>query len=440
MTRNHREDIDFMEELEAATNLRPAKPAILLLLSIIALLIFLGTWAALAKVEEITRGQGQVVPSQDVQYVQSLEGGVLQELLVREGELVKKGQILMRISDIQFSSEERGVESRSLSLRARKARLEAEAEGTALDLPEDVIEKSQAIAENEEALYQSRQKELQNAFDILDDKADKAQAELNEVKADINRLVESRKLLQEELRMTRQMVSSRAVPKLEQIRLERELNDISGKINANSQKRSALEAALRSVQNERKSQTNVFRSKALKELGEVETEIQALEESLKSIGDRVSRTEIRAPVDGIVNKISIKTIGGVVEPAKPLAEIVPIDDELKIVAKVSPNDIAFIRPGQPAKVKITAYDPQKYGSLNGELVRVGANSITDKEGQIYFELELRTEKNHIGPADNPLPITPGMIAEVEIITGKRTILSYLLKPLLRARDRAFTER
>lgn len=440
MTRNHREDIDFMEELEAATNLRPAKPAILLLLSIIALLVFLGTWAALAKVEEITRGQGQVVPTQDVQYVQSLEGGVLQELLVREGELVKKGQILIRISDIQFSSEERGVESRSLSLRARKARLEAEAEGTALDLPEDVIEKSQAIAENEEALYQSRQKELKNAFDIIDDKADKAQAELNEVKADINRLVESRKLLQEELRMTRQMVSSRAVPKLEQIRLERELNNISGKINANSQKRSALEAALRSVHNERKSQTNVFRSKALKELGEVETEIQALEESLKSIGDRVSRTEIRAPVDGIVNKISIKTIGGVVEPAEPLAEIVPIDDELKIVAKVSPNDIAFIHPGQPAKVKITAYDPQKYGSLNGELVRVGANSITDKEGRIYFELELRTEKNHMGPADNPLPITPGMIAEVEIITGKRTILSYLLKPLLRARDRAFTER
>ncbi len=433
-------DIDFMGELEAATNLRPAISSIILLFSIVALMTFLGLWMTFSKVEEITRGQGQVVPTQDIQYVQSLEGGVLQELLVREGEMVKKGQILLRISDVHFSSEERGVESRFLSLRSRKARLTAEANGRDFVLDKEVIEKDPEIAANEKALYESRKRELQNAYDILDDKALKASADLGEIKAEINRLYASRKLLKEELSITSKMVAKRAVPKLEEIRLQRQVGDISGQINANSQKKKSLEAVLSSVKNERKSQVNVFRSKALKELGEVETDIKALQENLKSIGDRVSRAELRAPVAGIVNNISIKTIGGVIEPAKPLVEIVPMDDDLKIIAKIAPGDIAFINRDQPVKVKITAYNPQKYGSLKGTLVRIGANSITDREGNIYFEIEVKTDKNYMGTEEQPLPITAGMIAEIEIITGKRSIMEYLLKPVLRARDRAFTER
>jgi len=433
-------DIDFMGELEAATNLRPALSSIILLFSIVSLVTFLIIWMSYSKIEEITRGQGQVVPTQDIQYVQSLEGGVLQELLVKEGELVKKGQVLLKISDVHFSSEERGVESRSLSLRARKARLTAEASGENFLLDDEIIEKSPQIAENEKALYDSRKKELQNAYDILDDKALKARADLGEVKAQINRLHKNRKLLQEELRITSDMVTKRAVPKLEEIRLQRNLSDIEGQIHANSQRKASLSAVLNSVINERKSQKNVFKSAALKELGEVETEIAALEESLKSIGDRVSRAELRAPVAGIVNNISIKTIGGVIEPAKPLVEIVPRDNQLKIIAKVKPDDIAFIYQGQEVKVKITAYNPQKYGSLSGKLVRVGANSITDKTGNIYFEIEVRSDKNYMGSAETPLPVTAGMVAEIEIITGKRSIMEYFLKPILRARDRAFTER
>ena len=185
---------------------------------------------------------------------------------------------------------------------------------------------------------------------------------------------------------------------------------------------------------------NVFKSNALKELGEVETDIKALEENLKSIGDRVDRAEIKSPVDGIVNKITIKTIGGVNEPAKPLVEIVPMDEALKIRAKVSPSDIAFIKIKQPAKIKITAYDPQRYGSLKGKISRIGANSITDRDGGVYFEIEALAEKNYMGSNERPLPVTPGMVAELEVITGKRSILEYMLKPILRARDRAFTER
>jgi len=172
----------------------------------------------------------------------------------------------------------------------------------------------------------------------------------------------------------------------------------------------------------------------------VETDIAQLQESLKSIGDRVYRTELRAPVDGVVNNIALKTIGGVIEPAHKLVEIVPLDDELKIIARVLPSDIAFIKTGQPVKVKISAYDSQRYGSLDGSLVRIGANSVTDREGNVFFEIEVRTDKNYLGTVENPLPITPGMVADTEIITGRRSIMEYLMKPVLRMKDRALRER
>lgn len=440
MFKNTSRDTDFMSELDAATRMRPSNAALLLFFSILALMICIFIWISLTKVEEITRGQGQVVPTQDIQVVQSLEGGVLQELLVAEGQQVEKGQTLLRISDVQFSSQERGTQARSLSLRAKKARLEAEARGGAFALPEDIIQKASLIAKNERSLYESRQKELQNTYAILDDRIAKASAELAGVKAEINQYYNSRKLLNDELKITREMVRQRAAPKIEEIRLNREINDLSGQINANAQRKKALEAELAVANKERTSQLDKFQSQALGELNQVETEISALKENLKSIGDRVDRAELRAPVDGVVNRIAIKTIGGVIEPAMQLVEIVPLDDELKIIAKIQPDEIAFIRPGQPAKVKITAYDPQKYGSLDGALSRIGASSVTDAEGNVAFEVEVITDKNYMGDAKTPLPITPGMVADVEVITGKRTILEYLLKPVLRARSRAFTER
>jgi len=433
-------ETDFMSELDAAYSMRPNRAALLLLGSIIALVAFVFGWAAISQVEEITRAQGQVVPTKDIQVIQSLEGGVLEELLVQEGMRVNKGDILLRISDVQFSSEERGTQARTLSLKAKKARLEAEARGGEFKLPEDVLEKAPQIAANEKSLYQSRQNELENTYAILDDRITKATAEIAETRAQIARFSNSRKLLNDELKITSDLVKRRAVPKLEEMRLQREISDASGQINANVERRKALEAELEVAQKERTSQLDKFQSQALGELNEVETEIAGLKESLKSIGDRVDRAEVRAPVEGTINRIAIKTIGGVIEPAMKLVEIVPADDELKIIAKVQPNEIAFIRPGLPAKVKITAYDPQKYGSLDGELIRIGANSVSDAEGNSFFEIEVRTTDNFMGDADNPLPITAGMVADVEVITGKRTILEYLMKPFLRARNRAFTER
>lgn len=435
-----RSDIDFMSELDAAINLKPARPALLMVYAIAALSVVSFLWAAFSEIEQLTRADGQVVPTKEVQVVQSLEGGILAELLTAEGAYVKKGETLMRISDVQFSAEERGTEARSLGLRIKRVRLKAEAEGKIFEVPADILEKAPIVAANEKALYDSRQKELANSFAILEDRINKANAEIAEIDSDIARLSENRKGLNKELEITRKMVAQRAMPELEKIRLERELSDISGQMNSQSRARDGLKAELQVALREKESQTNTFRSEALQELSDVETQIAAMDENLKSIGDRVDRTEIKSPVDGIVNTIAITTEGGVIEPAMRLMEIVPTDDALKIVARVKPDEIAFLHPGQDVKVKVTAYDSQKYGRLDGKLVRIGANSVTDKDGNPFFEIEVKTDRNYLGTAEMPLPITPGMVAQAEIITGKRSILDYLLKPVLRARDMALTER
>lgn len=437
---NDAEDIEFMEELEAAVRLRPSATSNLMLISIGALVVILIGWMSFSKIDEMTHGEGQVVPSSEIQIVQSLEGGVLKELLVTEGEVVKKDQPLVKISDVAFASEERGAAAKQESLLAKKARLEAEAHGKPFALPKELVEKVPDIARNEEQLYQSRQRELENAKAILNDRISSAESQLSELSAKVSRLSESKKLVQQELEITRKMVEQRAVPKLDEIRLNREVNDLSGQINEAAEERQGLQADLSAARNERQDQENKFRSQALGELNDVQTQLSQLNENLTAIGDRVDRSELRSPVDGIVNKIMLKTLGGVVEPAMKLVEIVPVDDNLKIIARVAPSEIAFLRPGQPVKVKISAYDPQRYGALEGELVRLGANSVTDSKGNIFFEIEVRTAKNHLGNEANPLPITPGMVAQTEIITGERSILGYLMRPVLRAKDRALTER
>lgn len=435
---NH--DTDFMTELEAATRLRPATPALLMMSAIMLMSTLFLIWSVIAKVEVITRGRGTVVPTREIQVVQSLEGGILSELLVKEGERVQKDQIIMRLKNSQFSSDEKEKQARFLTLIAKKARLEAEAHAKDFVVPQEVQDKNPQIAANEKALFESRQRELKNAYAIVEDRINRASADLSEAKADVARYVENKRLLQKELEITRKMVEQRAAPKLEQMQKERELSDLGGQINAASQRQKGLEAELEEARKQKEAQDGAFRSQALTELNETESQIVGLQENLTSASDRVNRGEIKSPVEGIVDKIALTTIGGVVEPAMRLAEIVPVDDELKIVASVSPEEIAFLRPDQNVKVKITAYDAQRYGSLPGKLTRVGANSITDREGKVTFEIEVKTEKNFLGSPEHPLPITPGMIANVEVITGKRTIFEYLVKPFVRAQDVALTER
>lgn len=437
---SEKKDTDFMPEYEAALNTKPERGTTFLLLAIAGLIAWFIAWASYAEIEEVTRGGGQVMASSEVQILQSLEGGILQELLIAEGDTVKKGQTLARISDIAFSSEKKGRQAQFLSQTIRKARLTAEIEDKPFTLSEKIRVQAAAIAANEEALYNSRQQELKNARSILDGRISQSQSALREVSAQINRLSQNRKLLKEELSMTKKMVAQNAVPKLEEIRLQRELNDTAGNLNASVQRKRGLESELQTARKEREDHMTRFRTKALAEMNETETQLASLKENLKSIGDRVDRAELKSPANGIVQSIAVKTIGGIIEPAMHLVEIIPVEDDLKIKARVPPADIAFIRHGLPVRVKITAYDSSRYGALDGTLERISPASVTDEKGNIFFEIEVRTKKTYLGSEANPLEISPGMVAEVEVITGKRTILSYLLNPILRASKRALRER
>ena len=439
MTDNKQSDLDFMKELDAVKRLQPAWQANALLFTIVGLIVFFLLWATFSKIEVITRGNGQVIPQSEVQVVQSLEGGILAELRVQEGDRVEKGQILARIENVAFASEERGIEAQSLGLTLKRQRLKAEIANEPFTISDDLKVKNEKLAANELDLYESRQEGLRNSLAVADEAVNKAEANLKEIGATINRLNESKRLLNKQLTITRGLVAKNAMPELEALKQERELADVTGNLNAAVERKVAIESDLASAKNARGEKTSQFKSDALAELSDVETRLSSIQESLTAAGDRVDRTELRAPSDGVVKSINQKTIGGIVEPSMKLIEIVPIEDDLKITAKIAPADIAFIKVGQDVNVKITAFDSHKFGSLHGTLHRIGADTIEDKEGNIFFEIDVLTDKNHLGSSAAPLPITPGMVADVEIVTGKRSIMEYLMKPFLRARDKALTE-
>ena len=434
------EDLEFMDDLKAAEHLKPRGAAQIFVLAVVGFFACAIFWAAVSQVDERVRGTGQVMPSSDMQVVQSLEGGIVTDILVAEGDRVKKDQVLLRIDDVQFASEGRGIEAQLTSLQAKQARLKAEAAGKTFSIGKEIADKYPDISANEEKLYASRQKELEAALGIIADEIRSARANISEVRASIGKYAKSKSLLERELAITRRLVAKKAQPEIEQLRLERELNEASGNLSTAAQARTSLEAKLAAAEKKEEEKKAAFRSKALGELNDVETRIAAISESLTAAEDKVRRTELKAPVDGIVHKLYVKTEGGVMQPAERIAEIVPVADDLMIRARISPADVAFLKPGQLVRVSVTAYDPQIYGTLEGKLERIGADTVEDSQGEPFFEIDVRTDRNFLGDETHPLPISPGMVTETEVITGKRTILDYLLKPVRRAKDRAFTEK
>ena len=433
-------EIKFMNAVEEARALSIGGAGRMFMLLTLALVAVFIAWASVFEVDEITRGSGQVIPSQEMQIIQSLEGGILKELNVKEGDHVEEGQVLLKLSDLAFASEARGGAAKLFALQLRQGRLQAEVSGNEFLPSESMMGENKTLVENEVQLYKSRAEELQNTVSIFEDRRAKAVASRDENRAFISKERKNLSLLNEELNAAEKMVASRAMSKMELIRLKRRVNEVRGSINEAREKAKGLDAEVDALGLEAEQKRDMFRTQALGELGEIKTQIVGLEESLKSIGDVVDRSALKAPVAGIINSVSIKTIGGVVEPAKPLIEIVPLGDDLKINARISPNDVAFISLEQAVKVRISAYDSQRYGLLDGKVSRIGASTVSDGEGNVFFEVEVITDKNYLGSETKKLPITPGMLADIDIITGRKTILSYLLRPVLRLKDQAFRER
>jgi adhesin transport system membrane fusion protein len=415
----------------------PRGARVMVWLSVATVLVLL-LWAGLASLDEVTRGEGKVIPSRQIQVLQSLDGGIVSEILVREGQTVKVGDLLLKVDPTRMVSSLRENRSQYLALLAKAARLKALADGARFVPPEGMDKEAPEIVEQERQLYESRRAELDATVGVARQQAAQRTQELVSVKARREQAAQSFTLTARELEMTRPLAKSGAVSDVELLRLERDVARYRGeRDSANSdipRIESAISEALRKIQEVDLTFKNIARS----ELSETNAKLSALSEGSTALADRVKQTDIRSPVNGTVKQLRVNTVGGVVQPGKDLIELVPSDDALLLEARVLPRDIAFLRPGQKALVKFTAYDFATYGGLEATLEHISADSVVDDKGNAFFLVRVRTLSTNLGP--QKLPIIPGMVAEVDILTGKKTVLAYLLKPILRAKANALTER
>ena len=397
-------------------------------------------WANFATLEEVTTGEGKAIPSSKIQVIQNLEGGIVSEIFVREGQVVDKGDVLLRLDDTRFLSNQGETEADRLALIARIERLSAEAEGRDISMPQTLIASAPQLAEDELALYRSRQERLHSEQRTLGEQLRQKEQELAEFRSKSRQYRSSLGLLQQELNMSQPLVASGAISKVEILRLRRSAVEVRGSLDATNLAIPRAEAAISEIRSKIEESELAFRSEAFKALNEARTELKKITATSSAIEDRVSRTTVISPVNGIIKQLKINTIGGVVQPGNDMLEIVPLEDNLLIEAKVRPQDVAFLHPGQKAMVKFSAYDYTIYGGMKANLELISADTITDDEGNSFYLIQVRTEKSHLGSEQNPLLIIPGMIATVDIITGEKSVLDYLLKPVLKARSEALRER
>ena len=395
-------------------------------------------WAHFAILDEVTRGEGKVIPSRQVQVLQSLDGGMVSDILVKEGQAVRAGDLLIKVDPTRMVSSLRENQSQYLSLLAKAARLRALAEGSRFVPPPDVEKEAPEIVEQEKALFESRRAELDATVGVARQQLTQRTQDLTSMRAKREQAAQSYSLTARELEMTRPLSKTGAISDVELLRLERDVARYKGERDSANSDIPRLEAAIAEATRKMQEVELTFRNTARSELSEVNAKLNALSEGSTALEDKVKQTEIRSPVNGTIKQLKINTVGGVVQPGKDLIEVVPSDDALVLEARVLPRDIAFLRPGQKALVKFTAYDFATYGGLDATLESIGADSVVDEKGNAFFVVRVRTLSSSLGA--EKLPIIPGMVAEVDILTGKKSVLSYLLKPILRAKAKALTER
>lgn len=438
-------DADFLSDLRSAALQGPRFAYSILLMAVVLFFITLIIWAYYSEIDEVTKGQGKVIPSGHPQIVQNLEGGIVAEILVREGEIVQQGDVLLRIDDTRFSADFRENNNAYHSYRVKAVRLSAEAAGRKTDfssLIEDEGAEYAELIQNEKALYRSRKIELESSLGVLRSQLKQKQQELVELRRRERQLRDSYALAAKQVAIVRPLVAEGAASQVELLKLQREVNDIKGTMEATRLSIPRSKAAIVEAKQRLSERGDSFRNTALNELAEIKLKIKAFREILTRAEDKVRRTEVRSPVKGTIKQVMINTVGGVVKPGMDLVEIIPIEDNLLVEAKIRPSDIAFLHPGQDVMVKITAYDFSIYGGLNATLERIGVDTIEDQreKNQSYYKIRVRTEKNYLGTVKNPFPIIPGMVAEINILTGKKSVLDYLLKPILKTRQNALRER
>ena len=432
------EAVDFATDADLAILQQEPLRARVLLRSIGVVFTLFVLWAAFAQLDEVTRGEGKVIPSRQVQVLQSIDGGLVSEILVREGEIVQANQLLIKIDETRFVSSVKENQAQYLGLVAKASRLKAIAEGKSFVPPPEVLKADASIVAQERKLYEARNEELAAAVSIARQQLNQRHQELNEAQAKRAQASQGYDLTSRELNVTRPLINSGAVSEVELLRLERDVSRYRGERDMATAQISRVQSAINEAQRKIEEVELAFRNDAGKELSETMAKLNSLAEGSVALSDRVKQSSIRSPVKGTVKRLLVNTVGGVIQPGKDMIEIVPLEDTLLLEARVLPRDIAFLRPGQPVTVKFTAYDFSIYGGLDGTLEHIGADTVMDDKGNAFYTVRVRTSKPGFG--DSNLPIIPGMIAEVDILTGKKSVLAYMLKPVLRAKNVALTER
>ena len=434
------EDLIYMSSLSAAVLERVHSRSKILLFVIVAVVIWLITWASFAEIDEITKGIGKVIPSKQIQVIQNLEGGIVSEILIQEGQLVEKGQVLVKIDDTKFSSSFEENKLRYLELQAKSIRLKAEASSKKLLIPKELYAEMPKLMEEERALYAINKNQLRKSLNILKEQVKQRQNELTEAKVKLKQLKKSYSLIAKEVDITKPLVKKGLVSQVEFLQLSRQANSMVGDLDAVRLSIPRIKSTIQEAKNKIEEAQLEFRFKAKEKLNEVEAEMSRIHESGDALEDQVKRTFVRSPVKGIVKQLLVNTINGVVQPGMDIVEIVPLDDKLLIEAKIKPSDVAYIYPGLEAMVKFTAYDFAIYGGLKGKVTLVSADTIVDEKGNSYYLVSIKTDVSYLEKYNKKHEILVGMVANVDIITGKKTVMDYLLKPILKAKQGALRER
>lgn len=430
----------FEQEAEAIMSTARTHRAQTLVRSAVVVTAVLIVWASVAQVDEVTKGEAKVIPSRQLQVIQSLDGGVVSEILVKEGQVVEAGQLLLKIDETRATSGVRESAAQAFSLRVKAARLKALAEGTAFEPPaaqEGNLEEAR-ILDEERQLYDAKRSELSAMLSINDQQLAQRRQELSEAQARRNSAQRSMDLSQQELSKTRPLLATGAVSEVEVLRLEREVSRARGDMEQAGAQSARAQAAINEASRKIQETDLSFRNEARKELSEVLARLNALTEGAVALADKVDKSQVKSPVRGRVQRLLANTVGGVVSPGRDIVEIVPLDDALVLEAKIQPRDIAFIHPGQAATVKFSAYDFAIYGGMEAVVENISPDTVTNERGdQTYYMVRVRTTQPQL---NDKMPILPGMTAEVDVLTGQKTVMSYLLKPVLRAHERALSER
>ena len=450
------EDIKYANEVDAALSRRPRFGVRCLSLTVVALFLVLLVWAAFASLDEVTHAEGSVVGSQRTQTIQNLEGGILRSILVHEGQIVEKDMTLAQLDNELAESSYRDAINKTMENTLAIDRLEAEMKEAEPKFPTDLniwvakiighypdvrtLDRAKQVVQDQYNAWTSRRVQLKADIDVLKSQYEQRMHEVDEQTSRKVQLDKSLELAQRQRDTALNLVRHNNFSRLEFIELEQKVVDLQGQVRQLASSIPRAQAAAEESRQRIASRKAEQQADISEEINKRRLELISLRETLAAGGDRVTRTELRSPVRGTVKQIYINSVGGVVKPGESIMDIVPLDDTLLVEARVTPRDVAFLRPGQESMVKVSAYDFNIYGGLEGKLESISADTIEDKRGDYYYIVKIRTPKTNIVYHNEVLPIIPGMLVTADILIGKKTVLDYILNPILKAKQNALRER